>query len=291
MDQPNSRVFFLQNLHNSESCTIKEAYKVLIKEYHWYLCSIEDYFCHTDRTVVADIIDDKSCEVLKMEKAKEADREKCPDPRTSTDNLMTGNRALSCLVALPNFESIKGDDRVAVCELFDLLQTAHNAAADVAGHLTTLSRTLDPQQFQFILKHSLCPLVQLQVPAGLCHPGELQFAKSNLSSDELFEQRVVNNILPCPYHPKLETVAQKHPTRALATVIHYQLCKRLFTKFTASQTKIADMFQVECKKILHNHNRPSVQCRQETHQGRQTQNARQQNRHRARKVRGAYPRN
>ena len=82
--------YFLQNLHNSEPCAIKEAYQVLITEYHQYLCSIEDYFCHTDRTVVADIIDDKSCKVLKMEKAKEADREKCPDPRTSIDNLMTG---------------------------------------------------------------------------------------------------------------------------------------------------------------------------------------------------------
>ena len=96
---------FLQNLLNSEPCAIKEAYQVLITEYHQYLWSIEDYFCDTDRTVVFDIIDDTSCEVLKMEKAKEADREKCPDPRTSTDNLMTGNHTLSHLAALPNFES------------------------------------------------------------------------------------------------------------------------------------------------------------------------------------------
>ena len=140
--------------------------------------------------------------------------------------------------------------RVVVCELFESLQTAHNAAAYVVVHLATLGRTLDPQQFQFILKHSLCPLVQLQMPAGLCHPGELQFAKPNLSSNELFKQQAVNNILPCPYHPKLETVAPKHPTRALATAIHYQLHKWLFTKFTASQTEIADMFQVECKKFF-----------------------------------------
>ena len=234
---------FLQKLHNSEPCAIKEAYQVLITEYHQYLCGIEDYFYDTDRTVMFDIIDDKICKVCKMETAKEADREKCPDPRTSTDNLMTGNH----LAALPNFESIKGDDRVAVCELFDSLQTAHNAAADVVGHLTNLGRRQNPQQFQFILKHSLCPLIQLQVPAGLYHPGELQFAKPNLSSNEHFEQPAVNNILPHPYHPKLKKAASKHPTRALATAIHYQLCKRLFTKFTASQTEVADMFQIERK--------------------------------------------
>ena len=88
------------------------------------------------------------------------------------------------------------------------------------------------------------------MPAGLCHPGELQFAKPNLSSNELFEQQVVNNILPRPYHPKLETVAPKHPTRALAAAIHYQLHKLLFMKFTATQTEIADMFQVERKKFF-----------------------------------------
>ena len=61
---------------------------------------------------------------------------------------------------------------------------------------------------------------------------------------------VVNNILPCPYHPKLETVAPKHPTKAFAAANQYQLHKQIFTKFTASQTEIADMFQVECKKFF-----------------------------------------
>ena len=57
---------FLQNLHNSEPCAIKEAYQVLITEYHQYLHGIEDYFHDADGTVVFDIIDDTSCEVLKM---------------------------------------------------------------------------------------------------------------------------------------------------------------------------------------------------------------------------------
>ena len=81
--------------------------------------------------------------------------------------------------------------------------TVHTAIADVAG----TGRTLDPNQFQFLLKHSVCPLVQLQVPA-------------------------------------------KHPTRALASAIHYQLIKRMFTKLAASQTDGADLFQVERKKFF-----------------------------------------
>ena len=134
-----------------------------------------------------------------------------------------------------------------VCEPFDSLQTVHTAIADVAGTLATLGRTLDPNQFQFLLKHSVHPLVQLQVPACLCHPGELKIAKEHLTDDDICEQCGVNTVLPRPHHPNLDQVPAKHPTRALAIAIHYQLRKHMFTKFTASET---DLFQVERKKFF-----------------------------------------
>ena len=189
--------------------------------------------------------------MLRVETAKESEnREKFPDPRTSTDNIITGTQALSRLAAMPNFAAIQGDQWETVCELFDSLQTAHTAIADVAGTLATLGRTLDPNQFQFLLKHSVCPLVQLQVPAHLCHPSELKFAKEHLTYDELYEQHGVNTVLPRPHHPDLDQVPAKHPTRALASAIHYQLRKCMFTKFAASQTDVADLFQVERKKFF-----------------------------------------
>ena len=90
---------------------------------------------------------------------------------------MTGIHAINRLAAMLNFDSIDGKDHEAVCNLFDSLQTAHSAIADIPGTLATLDRRLDPNQFQFLLKHSIRPLVQLQVLAHLCHPGELTFAK------------------------------------------------------------------------------------------------------------------
>ena len=80
------------------------------------------------------------------------DQEKCPDPQISTQNIMTGIHAINRLAAMLNFESIDGEDCEVVCDLFDSLQTAHSAIADVAGTLTTLGRRLDPNQFQFLLK-------------------------------------------------------------------------------------------------------------------------------------------
>ena len=92
--------------------------------------------------------------------------------------------------------------------------------------------------------------MQLQVPARLCNPADLTFAKASLTDEKMFEQRAVNNMLPRPYHPNLEAVDFKHPTRALAAAIHYQIRKKMFTKFPASQTEIADLFQVERKKFF-----------------------------------------
>ena len=189
--------------------------------------------------------------MLRVETTKETEnREKFPDPRTSTDNIITGTQALSRLAAMPNFAAIQGDEWEMVCELFDSLQTVHTAIADATGTLATLGKTLDPNQFQFLLKHSVHPLVQLQVPAHLCHPGELTFAKEHLTDDELYEQHGINTVSPRPHHPNLDQVPAKHSTRELAGAIHYQLRKYMFTKFAASQTDIADLFQVERKKFF-----------------------------------------
>ena len=117
--------------------------------------------------------------MLRVKTAKESEnREKFPDPRTSTDNNITSTQALSRLAAMLNFTAIQGNQWKIVCELFDSLQIVHTAIADVTGTLGTLGRTLDPNQFQFLLKHSVCPLVQLQVPAHLCHPVSLSLQKN-----------------------------------------------------------------------------------------------------------------
>ena len=79
--------------------------------------------------------------------------------------------------------------------------------------------------------------MQLQVPA-------------RLTDEEMFKQRAMNNMPPRQHHPDLKAVDPKHPTRALAAAIHYQIRKKMFTKFPASQTEIADLFQVERKKFF-----------------------------------------
>ena len=145
---------------------------------------------------------------------------------------------------------IEGDDREAVCDLFDSLQTVHAANVGASGILASLGRRLHPHQFQFLLKHSMHPLMQLQIPAHLSNPAELMFAKQHLTDDELYEQHCVNTLLPKPQHPYLDNIPAKHATRALAAAIHYQVRKCMCTKFMTLQNEIADLFQVEQKKFF-----------------------------------------
>ena len=154
------------------------------------------------------------------------------------------------MAALPNFKNIDGESRERVCDLFDSLSMAHSAIIDVAQNIAALGRQLDPTQFGFILKHSVRPLVQLQMPPGLCSLADLKFAKANLTPEEEYDERGVNMMLPRPHHPDLATVKDKHPMRALTAAIHYQLRKRMYPHFPASQTEIADLFTVKQKKFF-----------------------------------------
>ena len=147
---------FITTIHNYEPYALQSCYETLIDEYYQELIQIEDYFKDADKDLVLDLVDNKTCKVICVETQKDSeDRKRCPDPRISTPNLMTGAAALTRLAALPNFEKIDGDDRAKVCDLFDSLSTAHAAIADIACNLATLGRRLDPTQFQFLLKHSV----------------------------------------------------------------------------------------------------------------------------------------
>ena len=214
---------FMDTLHQNEPYSIQSAYSDFIERYYDLLCEVEDYYKDASVSDVLELIDDTTCKILCIETEKErTDQQLCKDPRISTDNIMWPDHVLNHLEALPGFKKFEGSKQSAISELFTSLQSAHNAFAEVAGHLAVLARTLQPSQFEFILKHSVHPLIQFEVLPRLCNPAELCFMKSNLTTKETFEQQAMNNILPRPYHPKLETVVGKHPTRCLVAAVHYQ---------------------------------------------------------------------
>ena len=67
-------------------------------------------------------------------------------------------------------------------------------------------------------------------------------------AEESFEEECSNNVLPQPFHPKLDNVPAKHATHCVAVAVHMLLCKHFFnTKM--SQAKCANLFAVHPKKL------------------------------------------
>ena len=188
---------FMATIHQYEPYSIQFTYKDFINTYYRLLCDIEDYFKDASTKQVLELIDDTTCKMMRMQTEREhKDHELCKDPRISTDNIMQSHHVMNHLEAFPGFKMFEGGEQFAISELFHHLQRAHNASSEAAGHLAFLARTLQSTQFEFILKHSVCLLVQFQIPARLCSPCKLHFTKSEITSEELFEQKAVNTILP-----------------------------------------------------------------------------------------------
>ena len=180
---------FTDTVHQYKPYFIQNAYSDFIERYFDLLCDVKDYYKDASIAAVLELIADTTCKILRVETEKERSNQQLhKDPRISMDNIMWADHVLNHLEALPGFKKFKGSEQFAISELFTSLQSAHNASAEVARHLAVLARKLQPSQFEFILKHSVHPLIQFKVPPRLCNPGELCFTKSNLTSEEAFEQ-------------------------------------------------------------------------------------------------------
>ena len=156
---------------------------------------MEDYNNHAIPSVVLDIIPCKMAKIMRVETAWEKeDQAKCPDPCTSADNVPSGHQMLNKLAQLPNFKPFKSGHEKSIVQLCVTLQRAHNTAAEVTGHLIFLGCTLHLDQFSFILKHSVHPLMQISVPPSLSDPNCLQFEHPTLSEEEHFEEKAINSV-------------------------------------------------------------------------------------------------
>ena len=84
----------------------------------------------------------------------------------------------------------------AITHLFSHLQDAHNHMSQVAGAVVQLSKVSSPEQFTFVLKLAVRPIIQLKIPPHLSAPTELKFEKERLTQEETVEEYCCNLILP-----------------------------------------------------------------------------------------------
>ena len=156
---------FAEAMHQYEPYSIQDAYSDFVGRYYELLSKIEDNFVDASPTAVLELVDDTMCKIMRVEMEHERkEQELCKDSRVSTDNIMHPHKVMNRLEAMPDFKKFEGGEQFAISEHFRHLQHTHNASSEMAGHLAFFARTLQAKQFEFILKHSVRPLVQFQIP-------------------------------------------------------------------------------------------------------------------------------
>ena len=142
-----------------------------------------------DTEVVLDTILDKECAAFLECPEETADK---VQQHVSSDSIPTGPEVTSKMCLHENITSFEQ----AFTQLFSHLQDAHNHMAQVAQAVVQLSKVSSPEQFTFVLKLAVRPIIQFKIPPHLSAPIELKFVKERLTQEEITEEYFCNLILP-----------------------------------------------------------------------------------------------
>ena len=146
-----------------------------------------------DTEVVLDTIPDKECAAFLEHPEETADKvQKC----VSSDSIPTGFEVTSKMRLDENITPFDKAGQQAITCLFSHLQDAHNHMSQVAQAVVQLSKASSPEQFTFVLKLAVRPIIQLEIPPHLSAPTDLKFEKDRLTQEETTEEYCCNLILP-----------------------------------------------------------------------------------------------
>ena len=130
--------------------------------------------------LVLDTIHDKMCKFF----LQPDDIDEQLLQQQSPDDIPEAEEITDKLAEIEDMEELDARSVNNITGLFATLQMCHENSAKMAGHLVQLGSTLTPKQYTYIMKHSLCPLVQLSLPPRLCSPADLKFSKLHLTPQE-----------------------------------------------------------------------------------------------------------
>ena len=224
----------------------QDAYKNFLHTLSLLLSKLDSaYFTNMDTQLVLDTIPDKECAAFLERPEETADK---VQQRVSSDNILTGTEVITKMHLDENITTFDKAGQQAITRLFSHLQDAHNHMSQVAEAVVQLSKVSSPEQFTFVLKLAVRPIIQLKIPPNLSAPTELKFEKERLTQEETVEEYCCNLILPRPFHPKFSSISFKHPTRCLAAAAHFLIRKELFNS-KYPQLQVAKDFAVAEKKL------------------------------------------
>ena len=235
---------FTDRIHGFDRYQHQSAYKFYVHDIlNELLHTDNSYYKNAEIQPVLDIIHDKMCKFV----LQPDDIDEQPSQQQSPDDIPEAEEITDKLAEIEDMEKLDARPINNITGLFVALQMCHENSAKMAGHLVQLGSTLTPKQYTYIMKHSLCPLVQISLPPRLCSPADLKFSILCLTPQETKEEIGINQCLPRPFHPALAVLPPKHPTRCLA-ITHTVLRRELFNTKESTST-ISEQFQVAPKKL------------------------------------------
>ena len=237
---------FVSDIHGFNPYARQDAYKNFLHTLSLLLSKLDSaYSTNMDTQLVLDTIPDKECAAFLERPEETADK---VQQRVSSDSIPTGPEVITKMCLDENITTFDKAGQQAVTRLFSHLQDAHNHMSQVAQAVVQLSKVSSPEQFTFVLKLAVRPIIQLKIPPHLSAPTELKFEKERLTQEETTEEYCCNLILSRPFHPKFSGISFKDPTRCLAAAAHFLIRKELFNS-KYPQLQVAKDFAVAEKKL------------------------------------------
>ena len=234
-----------QRIHGFDRYQHQSAYEFYVHNVlNELLRTDNSYYKNAEIQPMLDTIHDKMCKfVLQPDYIDEQ-----PLQQQSPDDIPEAEEITDKLAEIEDMEELDARSVNNITSLFAALQMCHENSAKMAGHLVQLGSTLRPKQYTYVMKHSLCPLVQISLPPRLCSPADLKFSKLRLTPQETKEEISINQCLPRPFHAALAVLPPKHPTCCLVAIIHTVLQRQLFNSKESTST-ISEEFQIAPKKL------------------------------------------
>ena len=147
----------------------EDAYPTYVFKLHKCMMELDHkYFKYASVDTVLYTIPDKWCKIF-VEKPAD-NTEDTIQQRQSQNTLPTGHDVLTRLVHEANHKVLDDASQKVIVELFSQLSDAHDNLSNVAKSISKLGQITNPEQFSFVLKLAVRPLIQLKIPPHLCSP-------------------------------------------------------------------------------------------------------------------------
>ena len=182
---------FMESMSSFNRYAQEDVYPTNVFKLHKHMMELDNkYFKYASVDTVRDTIPDKRCKIF-IEKPAD-DREDTIQQRQSQNTLPTGHDVLTRPVHEANHKALYGVGQKVVEELFSHLSDTHDNLSKVTKSISKLGQITNPEQFSFVLKLAMRPLIQLKIPPPLTyvHPGTCVLPKKDLHKKNVLRKCV-----------------------------------------------------------------------------------------------------